>query len=136
MKLASLLLFCILLFSSASSYSQKTSQMQKVVKTHDLIMEKMPKLVQLTTKLKPYANTSKNAKKYQTVIQNLKSSNQSMMNWMQDFGKRFTADEMFKEKALSKQKLVWIAEENVKIQALSKQVDCSIAMAEELLQNK
>lgn len=37
-----------------------------------------------------------------------------MMNWMQGFGERFTADEMMKGKVLSEEKKIWLHEEEKK----------------------
>jgi len=58
----------------------------------------------------------------------------SMMNWMQGFGERFTADEMMKGKALSAEKKVWLEEEELKIEELRKEIDSSIEEAEKLLE--
>lgn len=107
--------------------------MQQVMTAHDEVMTKMPKLVKLINALQPKVDTTQSGQKHQHAIDSLKSSNSSMMKWMQGFGKRFTADEMLKGKALSDEKKEWLAEENKKIEALRKEINASILKAELLL---
>jgi len=101
---------------------------------HDEVMAKMPNLVKLVGKLKPKVDSTTIGQKYQAAIDGLKAGNTSMMNWMQGFGERFTADEMMKGKALSAEKKVWLEEEELKIEELRKEIDSSIEEAEKLLE--
>ena len=100
---------------------------------HDEVMAKMPHLVKLINALQPKADSTKTGQKHQDAIDGLKSSNKSMMTWMQGFGNRFTADEMLKGKALSEEKQQWLAEEKKKVEALDKKITSSIKKAEKLL---
>lgn len=133
-KFHSLLVFatlCICFFG----FSQESSKMKQVVTSHDEVMEKMPDLVILVGKLQSKANTSQDKERYQKYIDNLKSANQSMMSWMQGFGERFTADEMMKGKTLSEEKMIWLLEEEKKIEAVREKVNSSIEQAKKVLQN-
>lgn len=126
-------IFICLFLVTFSSYGQESTPMQQVMTAHDEVMTKMPKLVKLINALQPKVDTTQSGQKHQHAINSLKSSNSSMMKWMQGFGKRFTADEMLKGKALSDEKKEWLAEENKKIEALRKEINASILKAELLL---
>lgn len=104
--------------------------MADVVTAHDEAMAKMPHLVKLIGKLQPKVDSTNTGQTYQQAIDALKSSNKSMMLWMQGFGERFTADEMMKGK------IVWLAEEEKKIEKLRKEIVSSIEKAEKLLEKE
>lgn len=128
-------IFIVLFLVSFSSFAQESTPMQQVITAHDEVMAKMPNLVKLINALHPKADKTKTGQKYQLAIDGLKSSNSSMMKWMQGFGERFTADEMLKGKALSDEKKQWLVAENKKIEALRKEINASINKAEKLLKN-
>ena len=123
-----------LFFLFFSSYGQELTPMQQVITAHDEVMAKMPNLVKLINALNPKVDSTKTGQKYQAAIDDLKTSNKSMMTWMQGFGSRFTADEMLKEKALSEEKQQWLAEEKKKIETLRKEITTSIKKANKLLE--
>jgi hypothetical protein len=126
-------IFIAIGLASFSSYGQETSQMKQVMTAHDEVMAKMPHLVKLINALQPKADTTQIGQKYQDAIDGLKTSNSSMMTWMQGFGKRFTADEMLKGKALSEEKKQWLTQENKKIETLRKEINASMDKAKLLL---
>ena len=123
-----------LFFFFFSGYGQEPTPMQQVITAHDEVMAKMPNLVKLINALHPKVDSTKSGQKYQAAIDDLKTSNKSMMTWMQGFGSRFTADEMLKEKALSKEKQQWLVEEKKKIETLRKEITTSIKNANKLLE--
>ncbi|MFS4491692.1 hypothetical protein [Maribacter sp. 2308TA10-17] len=133
MKFTRLIFLVFTLIFSSLGYAQEATQMQRVITAHDEAMDKMPHLVKLVNKLNPLVDSTQVGKRNQEAIDDLKTSNKSMMNWMQGFGERFTADEMMKGKTLSDKKKVWLNEEEIKIKALHDQINSSIKKAEELL---
>lgn len=133
MKNLRFLLFTATFLISLLSYAQESTQMQHVMSSHDEAMAKMPDLVRLIGKLQPQVDSTKTGQKYQTAIDGLKSSNTSMMTWMQGFGERFTADEMLKGKSLTEEKQQWLLEEKKKVNALRKEITTSIKKANKLL---
>ncbi len=129
--------FIVLLFSLflASHFvvSQEITPMKRVIHAHDLAMDKMPTIVHLVSQLQPKADTTETGQLHVAAIKELKASNKAMMLWMQNFGERFTADEMLKDSPLSEKKQQWLVEERKKIKALNKKIDASISKANKLL---
>ncbi len=106
------------------------SQMQRVMKTHDKLTGKTARLIgQLETRAQNAPSTAT----YNTAIADLKSANKTMADWMEGFSKRFDADEMHQEKALTQQKQDWLNEEEAKLLAMKEQIDSSIKRANDLL---
>ena len=133
MKFTSCFLLVLTLTFSFLGYAQEPTQMQRVITAHDEVMDKMPHLVKLVNKLNPMVDSTEAGQRNQNAIDDLKTSNKSMMTWMQGFGERFTADEMMKGKTLSDKKKVWLNEEEKKIKALHDQINSNIKKAEKLL---
>jgi len=130
------LFLCILLliFVSACKEENKENhalQMKEVMEVHDALMPKMGVIGSLITKL----NNSPDSLKNQSVVNELKASHESMMNWMQGFGERFTSEEILKGKALTKKKQEWLDEEQKKVKALEYKMLESIKIAKELLED-
>ena len=110
--------------------------MENVMTIHDEVMNKMGDIVSLVGKLQSSTIDSSSVGKAKLVaIEDLRTSNKAMADWMQGFGERFTADEMMKGKKLSVQKQQWLAEEEIKVVQLRDQVNNSIATAQKLLEN-
>ena len=110
------------------------TQMQKVVKVHDAIMEKdMGKTVKLINQLETKIKSDGPAEEYEKAIEDLKAANKAMMVWMQGFGTRFEADEMYKNKPLNDQKKEWLNEEEKKLYEMKDLLESSIEAAETLL---
>ena len=126
------LLLCLVIPVQA----QEVSKMENVMTIHDEVMNKMGDVVSLVGKLqRSTIDSSSVGKAKLAAIEDLKTSNKAMVDWMQGFGVRFTADEMMKGKKLSVQKQQWLAEEEIKVVQLRDQVDNSIATAQKLLEN-
>ncbi|MBU3028102.1 hypothetical protein [Zobellia galactanivorans] len=118
---------------SAQNDAAEPTKMEEVMESHDRVMDKMPMVSKLISKLQTKANASYEKTKYENAIADLKNANKSMMTWMENFGKRFTADEMFKGKKLSAQKKKWLLEEEKKVALLDEEIDLSIAQAKTTL---
>ena len=129
--------FIFLLFAGLlSAISQELTEMQQVMEMHDKAMKKMPILGNLVQQLQTAAQNSEDKVKYELAIEDLKSANMSMQNWMIGFGKRFDADEMMKGKELTVQKKEWLKQEKTKVATVDKKIDASIERASKLQEAK
>jgi len=129
--------FIFLLFVGLlSAIAQDSTEMQRVMEMHDIVMDKMPALGKMVQQLKTAAQNSEDKSKYELAIEDLMASNKSMQNWMIGFGKRFDADEMMKGKELTVQKKAWLQQEKTKVIALDKEIDGSLAKSQKLLDEK
>ncbi|MEO1010437.1 MAG: hypothetical protein AAFX53_03975 [Bacteroidota bacterium] len=113
--------------------AQEPTKMEEVMALHDEVMEKMPQTAKLIGKLQT-KNQAGPQSNYTDAIESLRAANKSMVDWMQGFGQRFTADEMMKGKKLSELKQKWLLEEEVKVHALREEIYGSIANAEAVLE--
>lgn len=109
------------------------TQMEQVMVIHDEVMAKMGKLGKLTGELKSKVDTTATGQQYEAAMNELQAANKSMMDWMMNFGNRFDSDEILEGKALTEEKQQWLDEEEVKVKALSEQINQGIANAEALL---
>lgn len=134
---AIVLILCLLVIFSCKDKgktAEATSQMEEVMMIHDEVMPKMGKLSKLVSELKSKVDTTAQGKKYGEAMKELQDAHKSMMHWMQGFGDRFDSDEILNGKTLSPQKKEWLNEEEEKVKALKDQINSSIEMAEDLLQ--
>ena len=120
---------------NAQTTTTPPTKMEEVMKSHDVVMDKMPLVSKLINKLQTKANASYKISKYENAIADLKNANESMMVWMENFGKRFDADEMLKGKTLSPKKQEWLLEEEKKVSQLDEEIDLSLAQAQAVLNN-
>ena len=119
---------------AAQSDAHEQTQMQRLVKEHDQLMaDEMGKTVRLIGQLQERAKENSGLDKYQHAIKALKEANKAMADWMQGFGSRFDAEEMYQAKPLTDQKKVWLNQEEVKFFAMKDQLESSIERAELLL---
>lgn len=109
--------------------------MEQVMAIHDEVMPKMGKLGKLVGELKSKVDSTEAGQQYETAMKDLQAANESMMNWMMNFGERFDSDEILNGKELTAQKKEWLNEEEEKVKALQQQINSSIAAAEEILGN-
>ena len=132
-------LLTMLLFSASTLLAQSVkklpTKMDSVMSAHDEVMDQMPELAKLISKLEVKAKEMKpnNQQAYLSASDDLKAANTAMMNWMIRFGERFKADEMYKGKPLTAQKEIWLLEEEQKIAQLRHQVEQRIKQAQKLL---
>ena len=130
-------LFCLATFNS---YGQETSGssslMDEVMTKHDEVMTLMPSTVRLIGQLESILETSSDKAAVENAIDGLKNANKAMSDWMQGFGNRFSAEEMYKGAPLTSEKKQWLAEEKNKVIELNQLIDQSIAQANAVLGNK
>jgi len=100
---------------------------------HDEVMPEMQTIGQLVSELQPLVDSTATGQEYAQAVDDLKAAHKSMMDWMSGFGKRFDSEEIMQGKALSEEKQAWLLEEEIKVKAMKKQVDSSIARAKSLL---
>ena len=138
MRRASMLLaitFITLILSC--NEDKENTQMKEVMTVHDEVMPKMGQLGQMVGKLKAMENDSTEmGRQYQNAREDLQEANGAMMDWMQNFGNRFTPDEILNGAELSAEKKRWLDEEEEKVKELQGQIDSSIEKAEKLLGQK
>lgn len=109
------------------------SQMERVLAIHDEVMPKMGELGKLVGQLKERAETSASGEQYEMAMKDLQKANVAMMDWMKDFGDRFSSDEILNHAQLSAEKKLWLAEEEEKVTALKDQITSAMARAKALL---
>lgn len=135
-KYTSILILAVLLFVSCKENKKAQegpSQMEQVMAIHDEVMPKMGKLGKLVGELKSKVDTTAIGQEYEVAMKDLQEANTSMMDWMMNFGERFDSDEILEGKKLTEEKQQWLSEEEVKVKALSEQINSSIEKAETLL---
>ena len=128
----------LLLFSSCKEekkVEEGPTQMEQVMAIHDEVMPKMGTLGKLVGKLKPMADSLGAESPEAKAMRDLQQANESMMDWMQDFGDRFDSDEILEGKELSTEKQKWLDEEEEKVKKVKEQINSSIARAEDLLES-
>ena len=123
--------------SLAQESTEGMTQMQRVVKVHDTIMEKeMGKIIYYIGQLETKSKADNSSTEYDKAIEDLKLANKAMVDWMHGFGNRFDADEMYKGKPLTSQKKEWLKEEEIKLLEMKEQLESSIKAAQLLLDDK
>lgn len=133
-KTSLLLVLALMVFVSSCKEEKENTQMKEVMAIHDEVMPKMGKLGSMVGKLKSQENDSTEmGMRYKEARIDLQEANEAMMDWMQNFGNRFTPDEILNGAELSEQKKQWLDEEEEKMQALKQQIDSSITNAQNLL---
>ena len=109
------------------------ASMETVMAIHDEVMSKMGSISKLVATLKPMVDSTEAGQAYGKAMKDLQDAHEAMMKWMQGFGDRFDSDEIMNGKALSEEKEQWLKEEAEKMEAVKKQINESIARAQELL---
>lgn len=129
-------IFTTLLISCKQEKKEDTTptQMEEVMAIHDEVMPKMGKLNKLIQELDAKIDTADTSAKYADAKKDLEAAHKFMMDWMKDFGDRFTSEEIMKGKALSEEKKKWLNEEEEKVEELRDQINNSIENAEKLLE--
>lgn len=130
-----LVLVLLILFSCNSGTKAKDipTQMEVVMGIHDEVMPKMGTLSKLVAELKSKIDATEDSTEYEKAMKDLQEAHKSMMDWMKGFGDRFNHEEILKGKPLSKQKKIWLNEEEIKVKVMRDKVNSSIENAEKLL---
>lgn len=113
--------------------SPKSNQMKEVMAIHDEVMPKMGKIGRLVGQLRKKIDSDQGGAEEKKAMEDLQDANKSMMDWMQDFGKRFDYDEISEKKALTDEKKQWLNEEEERVKIVADKINSSIANAEALL---
>jgi len=130
-----ILLFIFVLLAVATSCRKEkdTPQMKEVLAIHNEVMPKMTELGNLVGELNSKEDSTELGMQYKEARIELQAAHKSMMDWMQNFGNRFTPDEVLNGKELTDQKQLWLDEEEEKVIVLRQQVNSSIEKAKKLL---
>lgn len=118
---------------SCKEEKKDTPQMKEVLAIHNEVMPKMTELGNLVGELSSKEDSTKVGMQYKEARIELQAAHRSMMDWMQNFGNRFTPDEILNGKELTDQKQLWLDEEEEKVIVLRQQVNSSIEKANKLL---
>lgn len=136
-KYATLTTLILVIFMSCKEKENKSeslTQMKQVMAIHDEVMPKMGTIGKLVGELKPKVDSTETGIAYEMAMKDLQAAHKSMMDWMKGFGDRFTSDEILNGAELTKEKQMWLNEEEKKVIALKKQINTSIENAEKLLE--
>ncbi len=140
-KNIALLASFILIFTFSCKEGNKTegaeesNKMKEVMAIHDEVMPKMGTVGKLVSRLKTKVDTTAQGQEYQKAIRDLQAANESMMEWMQDFGNNFDSDEIMNGKILTEEKQRLLNEEENEIKAVKEKIETSISNAEALLKD-
>lgn len=115
-----------------SSEKNDLTQMKRVMAVHDEVMPEMKTIANLVGELQPKVDTTQQGIRYEQAVKGLQDSHRAMFTWMQEFGERFTSDEILNGAPLTKEKQKWLDEEEEKVMALKEQILTSIEEAEAL----
>ncbi|WP_076453437.1 hypothetical protein [Zobellia uliginosa] len=127
-----LVIACTVIAVSCKS-KEESNQMKTVMAIHDDVMPEMGKIGKLVGELSSKEDSTEIGLEYKKARKDLQAAHKSMMDWMQNFGSRFTSDEILNGAALSKEKQAWLNEEETNIEKVRDQINGSIKNAEELL---
>ena len=136
-KYATLTTLILVIFMSCKEKEKKSeslTQMKQVMAIHDEVMPKMGTIGKLVGELKPKVDSTETGIAYEMAMKDLQAAHKSMMDWMKGFGDRFTSDEILNGAELTKEKQMWLNEEEKKVIAQKKQINTSIENAEKLLE--
>jgi hypothetical protein len=127
------LIMCTLSCKNEQKGVKEQTRMERVIAGHDEVMPKMGAIGKLISALEPKVDTTAVGKQYKVAKDDLEEAYTYMMDWMKGFGDRFDSDEILEGKALSKEKEVWLIEEEDKVNIMKDMIKTSIANAEALL---
>lgn len=113
--------------------SPESNQMGEVIAIHDEVMPKMGKIGSLVAQLRKKIDSDQGGIEEKKAMEDLQDANKSMMDWMQDFNKRFNHEEITNDKTLTEKKKQWLNEEEEKVKIVKEKINTSIANAEALL---
>jgi len=105
------------------------TQMEQVVAIHDDLMPQMSVIGEMISKLEANIDSSNIDSIKINSIADLKSANESMMNWMKDFGATFSSDEIMKGAELSEEKKAALNEFELSVHALKAEMQMAIENA-------
>lgn len=119
--------------NSNNHQSENTSKMKEVIAIHDQVMPKMGTLARLARELNEKMEAEGENDEMEQAVKDLGAAKTNMMDWMRDFGGKFSADEILKGAEISDDKMKLLLEEEVEIIQVRDQILNSIQRAEILL---
>lgn len=139
MKNLFMALLVVILFTACKEKETKTeepqgpSQMEQVVAIHDELMPKMSVIGELISKIEANIDTlNVDSVKVKSIVE-LKSANESMMNWMMGFGSAFETNEIMNGADLTEDKKQTLNEFEHSANDLKVQMETAIKNAEDVL---
>lgn len=103
---------------------------------HDEVMPRMGEIGKLVAELKAKEDSTEVGMRYTAARKELQEAHKGMMDWMQNFGNRFTPDEILNDAALTDEKTKWLDEEEINVQKVADDINTSIANAKRLLEQE
>lgn len=130
------ILLLLLSFHACKNASDKEgpTQMEQVMAVHDEVMPEMKTIADLVGELRSKVDSTAQGMEYEKAMKDLQASHKAMFDWMQNFGTRFTSDEILNGAPLSEEKQKWLDEEEDKVMALKEQISESIDQAKSILE--
>ncbi|MEX0274523.1 MAG: hypothetical protein AB3N16_09100 [Flavobacteriaceae bacterium] len=112
------------------------NKMKTVMAVHDEVMPRMGEIGKLVAELKAKEDSTEVGMRYTAARKELQEAHKGMMDWMQNFGNRFTPDEILNDAALTDEKTKWLDEEEINVQKVADDINTSIANAKRLLEQE
>ena len=130
------ILLLLLSFQACKNVKEKDgpTQMEQVMAVHDEVMPEMKTIAELVGELRAKVDSTEQGLKYEKAMKDLQASHKAMFDWMQNFGTRFTSDEILDGAPLTEEKQKWLDEEEDKVMELKEQIQGSIDRARGILE--
>ena len=119
--------------STDHSSEEHSSKMKEVIAIHDQVMPKMGTLARLARQLNEKMEAEGKNDEMEQAVKDLGSAKTSMMDWMRDFGGKFSADQILKGAEMSDDDMKLLLEEEKQIIRVRDQILGSIERAEKLV---
>ena len=120
--------------SEAVPQTTEITQMQKVVAVHDALMPKMSTIGQLSGKIQASMDVENPDSTKVRVVDELKTANAAMMDWMKNFGENFTFEEINKGAPLSEEKQELLKSYENSVLQLQKQMNMAIENGKKVME--
>ncbi|SRX54505.1 hypothetical protein [Aequorivita sp. CIP111184] len=112
----------------------EVTQMQRIVAVHDALMPKMSTIGELSGKIQASIDVENPDDEKVSVLNDLKAANADMMEWMKDFGKNFTFEEINKGAPLSEEKQELLKSYEKSVNQLQEQMNTAIENGNKLIE--
>lgn len=119
--------------STDKSSEENTSKMKEVIAIHDQVMPKMGTLARLARELNEIMEEEGKTDEMEQAVKDLGAAKTHMMDWMRDFGGKFSAEQILKGAEISEEEMILLLEEEAEIKEVRDQILNSIKQAEALL---
>jgi len=119
--------------STDKSSEEHSSKMKEVIAIHDQVMPKMGTLARLARQLNEKMEVEGKNDEMEQAVKDLGDAKTNMMDWMRDFGGKFSADQILKGAEISDDEMKLLLEEEKEIIQVRDQILGSIERAEKLV---